>query len=128
MVNSAIVVVPTAITSADVPRCVDTLEFIADLRETEEIDDDQVIAILVTRFPLSLNKSRESSLKKLGVFPMFETILRERDALAALEEQGMLHLSLARRAAEAPILATHFKSAMREGDQLAGEILDVLEA
>ncbi len=82
VINSSIVVVPTAITSADVPRCVDTLTFLSNLRESEELDDDQVIATLVTRFPLTLDKSREASLRHLGVLPMFETILRERDALA----------------------------------------------
>lgn len=127
IVNSSLVIVPTAITAADIPRCIDTLAFLDELRSTESLEEKLLIAILVTRFPLNLNKSRQESLDKLADFPLFETILRERDALAGLEDTGMLHLSVVKRAAISPILATHFRSALTEGGQFADEVASVLE-
>jgi hypothetical protein len=79
------------------------------------------------RHPESLNKSRQEGLDKLADFPLFETILRERDALAGLEDTGMLHLSVVKCAEISPILATHFRSALTEGGQFANEVASVLE-
>lgn len=127
IVNSSLVIVPTAITSADIPRCIDTLAFLDELRRAENLESTLLIAILVTRFPLNLNKSRQESLDKLADFPLFQTIIRERDALAGIEDTGMLHLALSKRAAISPILATHFRSAMKEAMQLADEITSILD-
>ena len=127
IVNSSLVIVPTAITAADIPRCIDTIAFLDELRSAEGLENSLLIAILVTRFPLALNKSRQETLDKLSDFPLFQTIIRERDALAGIEDTGMLHLSLAKRASQSPILATHFRSAMKEAAQFADEITSILE-
>lgn len=127
IVNSAMIVVPTAITSADIPGCVDTLSFLADLRQEEDLTDTLLVAILVTRFPRSLNKSRNEDLKALAVFPMLETILRDRDALAGIGRDGMLHMTLAKAETISKFHATHYRSAMAEANQLATEVIDLLE-
>jgi chromosome partitioning protein len=127
IVNSSLVIVPTAITAADIPRCIDTIAFLEELRRAEDLDNALLIAILVTRFPLNLNKSRQESLDKLSDFPLFQTIIRERDALAGMEDTGLLHLALSKREAISPILATHFRSAMKEAVQFADEITSIVE-
>ncbi len=127
IVNSSLVIVPTAITAADIPRCVDTVAFLEELRRAEGLETTLLIAILITRLPLNLNKSRQESLDKLADFPLFRSLIRERDALAGIEDTGLLHLALAKREAISPILATHFRSAMKEASQLAEEISSILE-
>ena len=81
----------------------------------------------ITRLPLNLNKSRQESLDRLAAFPLFQSLIRERDVLAGIEDTGLLHRALSKREAVSPILATHFRSAMKEASQLADEITSIPE-
>ncbi len=127
IVNSSMVVVPTAITSADIPGCVDTLSFLADLKQEEGLTETLLVAVLVTRLPRSLNRSRNADLEALMVFPMLDTLVRDRDALAGIGRDGMLHLTLAQAEAVSRFHATHFRSAMAEAGQLGAEVIELLE-
>lgn len=125
--SSSLVVIPTAITSYDVSASVQTVEFIIDLLDREELEETVTVGLLVTRLPHTLNKSREDDLASIQDFPLFETRLRERDALTGMLQTGLLHLSLEQRRAQSSFAATHFQSAMREADRLLDEVLELVE-
>ena len=125
--SSALAIIPTAITSYDVNASVTTVEFIVDLIEREELGQSVIVALLVTKLPHTLNKSREGDLRSIQDFPLFQTMLRDRDALTGMLRSGMLHLTLEKRRAESAIMATHFRSAMREAERLVDEVLEVVE-
>ena len=74
--SSTLAIVPTAITSYDVTASVTTVEFIVDLLEREELGQSVIIALLVTKLPHTLNKSREGDLRSIQDFPLFQTMLR----------------------------------------------------
>jgi chromosome partitioning protein len=104
-----------------------TVEFIVDLIEREELGESVIVALLVTKLPHTLNKSREADLASIQAFPLFQTMLRDRDALTGMLRSGLLHLTLEKRRAESSIGATHFRSAMREAEKLVDEVLEVVE-
>lgn len=125
--SSQLVVVPSAMTSYDIDDSLATMGFLADILEEDELDF--IVALLLTRLPHTLNKSRQIEIDRLEVFPMFETKLRERDALAGMKRTGMLHLTLAARQADpmGRISAKHFQMAMSEASRLADDVLAALE-
>jgi chromosome partitioning protein len=125
--SSTLVIIPTAITSYDVNASVLTVEFVVDLLEREQLEETVIVALLVTKLPHTLNKSREGDLTTIQDFPLFETMLRDRDALTGMLQTGLLHLALEKRRAESPIAATHFQSAMKEANRLVEEVLDIVE-
>lgn len=125
--SSTLVIIPTAITAYDINASVLTVEFVIDLLEREELGEAVIVALLVTKLPHTLNKSREGDLKAIQDFPLFDTMLRDRDALTGMLHAGLLHLTLEKRRAKSAIAATHFLSAMREADRLTDEILELVE-
>lgn len=125
--SSTLAIIPTAITSYDVNASVLTVEFIIDLLEREELGGSVIVALLVTKLPHTLNKSRETDLRSIQDFPLFQTMLRDRDALTGMLRSGLLHLTLEKRRSESAIAATHFHSAMREAERLVDEVLEVVE-
>ena len=125
--SSTLVIIPTAITSYDVNASVLTVEFVIDLLEREELGEAVIVALLVTKLPHTLNKSRQGDLQAIQDFPLFETMLRDRYALSGMLHAGLLHLTLEQRRVQSPIAATHFQSAMREADRLVDEVLEVVE-
>ena len=126
--NSSLVIVPTAITSADLPRTIETLAYLTKVRKTEGLDGSLVLAILITRLPLVVNKSRQDEIDALSRLPVFQTHVRDRDALARMERTGLLHLTLAQREASgSKVSATHFRTAMRETLELGDEVLTIVE-
>ena len=127
VVSSSLAVIPTAITSYDIDASVLTVEFIVDLLEREQLEETVIVSLLVTKLPHTLNKSREDDLTAIQDFPLFETKLRERDALTGMLQSGLLHLTLEQRRAQSTFAATHFQSAMREADRLVDEVLEIVE-
>lgn len=125
IINSQLVIVPTSVTAIDTATCVDTIEFLANLRKAEQLET-LAVTILVTRCPLQMTKSQEASKDRLNHFKVLGTILRDRDAFGSLASNGMLHLSIERRRSQSAFLATHLQSAMREADALADELETIL--
>ncbi len=125
--NSALVIVPTAITTYDIDEAVNTMEFVHD--QIEEEGTGTLMALLVTKLPHTPNKSRQIEIDRLDVFPMLATRLRDRDAYASMKRDGMLHLTVRAKEADpaSRISAKHFKLAMAEADELATDVLVALE-
>lgn len=128
LANSAIVVIPTALTSFDIDSCLDTFEYALELLKEEP--DEVPIAVLLQRMPVgTLTIGQKADLALLDGLPQFDARFHARDAFARLKSRGMLHRLHAQLADNAGkrVEAKHIATAMQEADAFARDLLDVLQ-
>lgn len=127
MVNSEVVVVPSALTTIDLDQALETLEFV----ERLPVDDPVRTRLLLTRFPQGRLKSAEqANLDGIAAVPQFAAHLNERGAFADLKATGLLHRYHARLMAipARRISAGHIKAAIGEAHGVAAEMLALMDA
>ena len=128
LANSAIVVIPTALTSFDIDSCLDTFDYVLELLKDE--DEEIPIAVLLQRMPVGqLTVGQKADLALLDGLPQFDARFHARDAFARLKTRGMLH-KLHAQLADDPgkrVNARHVAVAMEEADSFVRDILGVLD-
>lgn len=128
LANSKIVIIPTALTSFDIDSCMDTFDYALELLKHEE--DEIPIAVLLQRMPVGhLTVGQKSDLALLDGLPQFEARFHNRDAFARMKARGMLH-KLHALLTDDPgkrINAGHVAVAMKEADDFARDLMDVLD-
>lgn len=127
LVNSAVVVIPTALTTLDINAAMETMEYVVKLFMSSK--QDVPTAILLQRLPVGkLTVAQNADLAELQSLPMFEARLHHRDAFAALQSRGLLHRYHDRLQAHPArrIEARHLEVAREEADSFAADLLDAL--
>ncbi len=127
LVNTDLVIIPSALTSLDMTQALVTFEHTIELHQTMGIDVP--VALLIQRVPVGkLTVSQRQSLEALSELPRCETILHARDAYAAMCRQGLLHMT--HDALSADLMkrfnAGHIAMAMREARALTNDLLEAL--
>ena len=127
MVNSELVIIPTALTTIDLDAALETFDFAAQVYEAQGAETPT--RLLVTRMNTGrLALSERASLEVIAEVPQLETKLMSRNAFADLKSIGMLHLYHARLLAipAKRIAAGHINAARIEARALADEILALI--
>lgn len=127
LVNSHVVIVPSALSPLDLDAAVDTIEYAAQLFIEEKLEIP--MALLLQRIPVGrMTKSMMADMLVLDSLPQFETRLHERDAFRSIKSRGMLHMLYARLAADPMhrIGAGHIRKAMDEADAFTNELMDAI--
>ncbi|CUX65776.1 Protein virC1 [Agrobacterium tumefaciens str. Kerr 14] len=126
--SSDFLLVPTTLTPIDIDEALSTYRYIIELLIAENLHAHT--AALQQRVPVGrTTQSRRAAARLLSVLPQFETPMFERDAFAAMKQRGMLHLTLARMAANpgARLMAQNYETALAEVKALAAFVLQTLE-
>ncbi len=127
LVNSNVVVIPTALTTLDINAAMETMEYVVKLFMASK--QDVPTAILLQRLPVGkLTNAQSADLAELQSLPIFDTRFHHRDAFAALQSRGLLHryyeilqIDPTRR-----IAARHLDVARQEADSFAADLLDAI--
>jgi cellulose biosynthesis protein BcsQ len=128
MVNSEVVIIPSALTTIDLDQALETFAFVDRL----PIEDRAIpTRLLLTRFPQSRLKSAEqSNLDAIAEVPRLARHLNERGAFADLKATGLLHRYHDRLVGipARRISAGHIKAAIGEAHAVADELLALIAA
>ncbi len=127
LVNTDLVIIPSALTSLDMTQALVTFEHTIELHQTMALDVP--VALLIQRVPVGkLTVSQRQSLAALSELPRCETILHARDAYAAMSRQGLLYLTHDALAADMMkrFNAGHIAMAMTEARALTNDLLEAL--
>lgn len=129
MVNSEVVIIPSALTTIDLDQALETFDFVRGLPfEGREAP----ARLLLTRFPQGgrLKSAEQANYAAIGAVPRFDARLSERGAFADLKATGLLHLYRDRLLAipARRISAGHIKAALGEAHLLATEMLGLVDA
>lgn len=125
--SSNMLLVPTMLSPLDADEAIATYRYIRELLMAENLDIPT--AILQQRVPVRLTSSQRSIQETLGILPLTDTLLHERDAFAAMKERGMLHLSI-RNASASPAMRLalrNLESAMTELHSLGRFVSNAME-
>lgn len=127
LVNTDLVIIPSALTSLDMTQALVTFEHTIELHQTMALNVP--VALLIQRVPVGkLTVSQRQSLAALSELPRCETILHARDAYAAMSRQGLLYLTHDTLAADMMkrFNAGHIAMAMTEARALTDDLLEAL--
>ena len=126
MVNSEVVIIPSALTTIDLDQALETFDFVSEL----PVDQPPRARLLLTRFPQGgrLKSAEQANYAAIDAVPRFAARLNERGAFADLKATGLLHLYRDRLAAipARRIASGHIKAALGEAHAVAGEILELI--
>lgn len=127
MINTNIVVVPSALTQLDLLAAFTTIKYANGVMK--EMGVEMPLALLIQRVPVGkLTVSQKQDLQKLSELPRFDTILHQREALAAIAKRGLLHRTheqyMENRMKH--ISAMHIATAISEADKLTDELLEAI--
>lgn len=128
LVNSNLVVIPTALTSLDIDAATETHDYAVRLFETE--GEAVPMAVLLQRQPVGrLTMSQSADLALLQALPQFEARFHHRDAFASIKARGLLHRLYEKLCADPAkrLAARHIRTAMDEADAFAEDVLAALD-
>jgi cellulose biosynthesis protein BcsQ len=127
IVNTDIVVIPSALTNLDMTQALSTFEHVIETHQSMNVDIST--GLLMQRVPVGrLTVSQRNDLEELSKLPMFETKLHARDAFAALGKRGLLHKTYEALKSNPmkQISAGHMVTAIEEAKNLANDINEEL--
>ena len=127
LVNSNVVVIPTALTTLDINAAMETMEYVVKLFMASK--QDVPTAILLQRLPVGkLTVAQSADLAELQSLPIFDTRFHHRDAFAALQSRGLLHryYEILQTDPTRRIAARHLDVARQEADSFAADLLDAI--
>lgn len=129
IVNSDLVIVPSALTLLDIDAALSTMEFVTG-GVSRSVNRKIPTRLLLSQFPQSRLKSGEQeSFAAIGKLPQFEHHLTDRAAFADLRGNGLLgefHKLLNATPAKR-LMAGHLVVAVGEARDITSEMLDILE-
>ncbi|MGR3746392.1 MAG: nucleotide-binding protein [Pseudooceanicola nanhaiensis] len=129
LLNAALTVVPTNLSSIEVDEALQTLRYVIELMRSA--DELRPLGLAINRVtPGRLSAGERDGLEILKTLPIFEARLSSRRVFADLKGLGHLHLHHAALQQEPGkrIAAGHTGAALREAEALAAEMLDAMEA
>lgn len=128
LVNSNLVIVPSALTDLDMKSTIDTMRYAAQMFKTENLEIP--IALLWQRFPTArLTNGEQKVMDLLDPLTQFETKLHKRDAFTTIGSAGMLHLHY-KNVTNDPKKRLQSRTlgvAVNEAESLTNDLIEVME-
>lgn len=127
IINSQLVVVPTALSALDIDAALETMDYAAELLKRER--GTAALVLLLNRLNVGkLTAGQKEDLELLETLPQLENRLHARDAFAYMKSKGLLHAYRDTLAADPGrrLMVRHLDTAIAEADLVAQDMIDAL--